>query len=59
MNTATTQARNEYRSLRAKSRLAAKAFDTRAHQLAHELADGEDILPRHWVQAAREILAGA
>jgi hypothetical protein len=54
-NTELAAARTQYRNIRAASRLPRATFDQRAQQLAHELADGEDVLPCHWLQAAREI----
>ena len=48
--------RSEYRTIRAACTwLSAKVFDSKCACLAHELADGEDITPSHWVRAAREI----
>ena len=48
--------RDQYRTLRdACSWLSAKVFDAKCKRLAHELADGEEVTPAHWVRAAREI----
>ncbi len=56
---ATTQARNDYRTLRAScSRHTAKRFDEIAGDIAHDLADGEDITPALWVTAAQIVCSG-
>ena len=51
-------ARKKYAALRAATALAPKAFDRLAQHLAHEEADGEEVLPKHWVTAAKMVHAG-
>lgn len=52
----TSDARTEYRRLRALSTLAPAAFDAKAGRVAREFADGEQVQPAHWVKAASEVL---
>lgn len=50
----------QYATLRAATtRMDAKRFDELAGRIAHELSDGEDITPDHWLQAARILHAGS
>ena len=60
MKTTTEQARRAYRQIRANAVkgdtfLTVERFDARARRLASELADGEEVKPGHWLQAATEI----
>ena len=57
--THTAKARNEYRTLRAScARHSAARFDELACIIAHELSDGEDMLPADWVHAAQILVSG-
>ena len=50
----------QYAALRAATtRMDAKRFDSLAWNIVHELSDGEDITPAHWLQAARILRAGS
>jgi hypothetical protein len=49
--------RVEFAAVRAealKLGMSKEMFARRAQSLAHELADGEEVLPRHWVMGAEE-----
>ncbi len=56
-----TALRNAYRSLRATAMtrfgISKKDFDWDACHFANEAADGEEVLPGHWVRGAREVIA--
>lgn len=60
MNTTTDAARKTYAALRnaalANSKSTKADFDYLAKSRASELADGEQVEPSDWVQAAREIV---
>ena len=57
--TDTETCRSEYRSLRAATtRHSVKRFDEIARDIAHDLADGEDLEPWLFVQAAEMIFNG-
>lgn len=52
-------ARRAYAALRAScSRHSARRFNELARQIAHELSDGEEVLPVHFLSAARMLVAG-